>query len=80
MKRVLFTNVAGGVSVLCPSPECLKTKSIEEIASKDVPAGVDFWVVPTTDVSADRIFRNAWELDNMGTPSGQGNQSNRWDG
>jgi hypothetical protein len=48
-----------GVAIIVPAPECGLT--IEEIAAKDVPAGVEFKIVDVSDIPTDRTFRNAWE-------------------
>lgn len=59
-KRIIYPTPEGGVAVIVPAPECGLT--IEEIARKDVPAGVDFRIVDAADIPDDRTFRNAWEF------------------
>lgn len=61
MKRIIYPNNEGGVSIVIPSPEALETMTIEEIAAKDVPTGIEFKIIDTADVPTDRTFRNAWE-------------------
>jgi len=57
-KRIIYpTN--DGVAIIVPALECGLT--IEEIAAKDVPAGVEFKIVNVSDIPEDRTFRNAWE-------------------
>ena len=64
-----------GLSVVVPTGEL----DINEVARKDVPAGVDYWIVEDNEVPSDRTFRNAWELDaNIGTPDGQGIGADAW--
>ncbi len=58
MKRIIYPTPDGGVAVIVPA-DCGLT--IEEIAAKDVPAGVEYKIVDTADVPTDRTFRNAWE-------------------
>jgi hypothetical protein len=48
-----------GVAIIVPAPECGLT--IEEIAAKDVPAGVEYKIVDISEIPTDRTFRNAWE-------------------
>lgn len=36
--------------------------TIEEIAAKDVPDGIDFHIVDTVNIPSDRTFRNAWMI------------------
>ena len=78
-KRILFKNDDGGVSVIVPSPNALKEHTIEEIASKDVPAGKPYQIVDADTVPSDRTFRNAWEVDEAALVDGVGNSSNDWD-
>lgn len=74
-KRIIYPSIDGGVCVLIPAPDCGLT--IEEIAAKDVPAGVPYKIVDTIDVPSDRTFRNAWEID-ISSPDGIGADSNEF--
>ena len=58
-KRIIYQNNEGGVSIIVPAPECGFT--IEQIATKDVPAGKPYKIVDVADIPSDRTFRNAWE-------------------
>ena len=60
-QRIIYPTDEGGVAIVIPSPEALKTMTIEQIAAKDVPAGKPYKIVDVTDVPSDRTFRNAWE-------------------
>ena len=60
-QRIIYPTDEGGVSIIIPSPEALETMTIEEIAAKDVPAGVAYKIVDVSDIPEDRTFRNAWE-------------------
>jgi len=57
-KRIIYTT-DDGVAVIGPA-DCGLT--IEEIAAKDVPAGVSYKIVDVADIPEDRTFRNAWEF------------------
>jgi len=57
-KRIIYPT-DDGVAVIVPA-ECGLT--IEEIAAKDVPAGVSYKIVDVADIPEDRTFRNAWEF------------------
>jgi hypothetical protein len=59
MKRIIYPTPDGGVAIIVPAPNCGLT--IEEIAAKDVPEGVEYTIVDVTDIPEDRTFRNAWE-------------------
>lgn len=59
-QRIIYPTDDGGVAVIVPAAEC--GLSIEEIATKDVPAGKPFKIVEDSEIPADRTFRNAWEF------------------
>jgi hypothetical protein len=75
--RIIYPNNEGGVAVIIPTAECIETRTIEEIAAKDVPAGVPYKIIDMSDVPSDRTFRNAWEAD-ISQPDGIGAQSNEF--
>jgi hypothetical protein len=56
MKKIIYQNESGGVSVIIPTGEL----PIEEVAAKDVPAGVAYEIVEDDAIPSDRFFRNAW--------------------
>ena len=58
--RIIYPTPEGGVAILIPAPDCGLT--IEQIAAKDVPAGVPFRIVEADTIPTDRTFRNAWEF------------------
>jgi len=58
MKIIYSTKT--GIAIIHPTGEL----SIEEVAEKDVPAGVSFRIVDDDEVPIDRTFRNAWKDDN----------------
>jgi hypothetical protein len=60
-ERIIYPTDDGGVAIIIPTPEALETMTIEEIAVKDVPAGVAFKIVDISDIPSDRTFRDAWE-------------------
>ena len=55
MKRIIYQNETGGISVIIP------TESVE-LALKDVPEGVPYEIVDEADIPSDRYFRNAWVM------------------
>jgi hypothetical protein len=77
MKLIIYPNDNGGVVVLTPTFECLRTRTVEEIAAKDVPAGIPYKLINPEDLPADRTFRNAWEAQ-IDTPDGVGAESNEF--
>ena len=57
--RIIYPTPEGGVAIIIPAPDCGLTA--EQIAAKDVPAGVPFRIVEADTIPTDRTFRNAWE-------------------
>jgi hypothetical protein len=68
-KRIIYENKSGGVSVL--TPVLSSDLTIEELARKDVPAGIPYKIINVEDIPTDRTFRNAWEAD-FSSPDGYG--------
>jgi predicted dinucleotide-utilizing enzyme len=57
--RITYQTPEGGVAVIIPTADCGLT--IEQIAAKDVPAGIHYKIVDVSAIPSDRTFRNAWE-------------------
>ena len=57
-QQIIYPN-ENGIAVITPSGDL----SVEETALKDVPSGVKYKIVDSTDLPPDRDFRNAWEFD-----------------
>tara|TARA_R100000315_G_C5227502_1_gene138503 strand:- start:505 stop:711 length:207 start_codon:yes stop_codon:yes gene_type:complete len=58
MKKIIYPTKTG-ISVITPTGEL----TLEETALKDVPSGVKYKIIDSTDLPPDRDFRNAWEFD-----------------
>jgi hypothetical protein len=76
--RIIYPTDDGGVVVITPTPECLQTHAIEQIAAKDVPAGKPYKIVDVSDIPSDRTFRNAWTVDESALTDGVGAESNEF--
>jgi hypothetical protein len=76
-QRIIYPKDDGGVAILIPTPECLLTHTIEEIAAKDVPAGKPYKIISASNMPSDRTFRNAWEVQ-IDEPDGVGAESNEF--
>ena len=57
-KRIIYKTANNGVAVIIPSENVL---SIEDVAAKDVPVGVQYKIVDVSEIPTDRTFRDAWE-------------------
>ena len=61
-----------GLAVIIPSDEALATRTIQEIADKDVPSGMAYKIVDVADIPSDRTFRNAWDIADSELSDGVG--------
>ena len=61
-----------GLAVIIPSDEALATRTIQEIADKDVPSGLPYKIVSVADIPSDRTFRNAWDIADSELSDGVG--------
>jgi hypothetical protein len=57
-QRIIYPTDDGGVAIIIPA-DCGLT--IEQIATKDVPAGKPYKIVNVSEIPSDRTFRDAWE-------------------
>lgn len=73
-KRIAYPQ-GDGVVVMTPCPCGL---TVEQIAAKDVPAGVPYIIVDATDIPTDRSLRAAWRAD-FSEPDGYGLTREEWD-
>ena len=55
--HIIYPNPNGGICLVIPTGEL----SIEEVAAKDVPAGVPYKIVDGDELPEDHTFFNAWE-------------------
>lgn len=80
MNRIIYKNEDNSIGIITPTSEALSFATIEQIAEKDVPHNLPYWIVPTRNIPTDRTFRNAWEIDeSFGEPDGFGGESNEFD-
>jgi hypothetical protein len=68
----IIYQVDSGIAIITPAPGVLKDHTIGEIALKDVPEGVPFWIIEDNDIPPDRTFRDAWEWEPDRNPDGYG--------
>ena len=80
MNKIIFQNLDGSIGIITPTTEALNFTTIKQIAEKDVPHNLPYWIVSTSDIPESRTFRNAWEIDeSFGEPDGFGGESNEFD-
>ena len=76
MQKIIFRNKDNSVGIITPSQEALNAYGINAIALKDVPSGLEYKIINTSDLPESRTFRNAWEWDSTVEPDGVGSESN----
>ena len=69
-KRIIYKQDDGRVAVIAPAKN--ETRTVEEIAKKDVPTGKKYKIVDVSDISSDRSFRDAWTVDESDLTDGVG--------
>lgn len=72
---IIFQSEAGNAILVIPALNC--GISIEEIARKDVPAGLPYHIVDAAQIPTDRTFYEAWEAD-FTNPTGHGIGAEAW--
>jgi hypothetical protein len=80
MAQIIIYKQDNGIpAVITPTPECLETHTIQEIAIKDVPAGKHFKIIDASELAAlDGIPQEAWEIDDADLTDGVGGDSNEF--
>ena len=69
-KRIIYKPSNGPVRVIVPADNIDMT--VEEIAQKDVPTGLKYKIVDVSEISSDRTFRNAWDINEAELTDGTG--------
>tara|TARA_R110002020_G_scaffold467213_1_gene690619 strand:- start:931 stop:1158 length:228 start_codon:yes stop_codon:yes gene_type:complete len=59
-KRIIYKEDSGIVAIIVPAIN--ESRSVEEIARKDVPTGKAYKIVNVSEISSDRTFRGAWTI------------------
>jgi len=72
---IVYPRETGGVSIIYPNMGCGLT--VQEIAEKDVPAGVPYVFIPTEALPTDHTFFDAFEVD-FSFPNGKGIGAAAW--
>ena len=75
MQAIIYPNDQGGIAIILPAPGC--GIPLEEIARKDVPAGVPFRIIDASAIPTDRTYREAWTAD-FSEPDGHGIGAEAW--
>jgi hypothetical protein len=76
MQVIIYNQDNGIPAIVVPTPECLETYTILEIAIKDVPVGKPFKFINSTDLPQDWP-QETWDVD-MTNSDGVGGDSNEF--
>lgn len=80
MKKIVFKNKDNSIGIITPTDEVLSFATVLQVAEKDVPHNLPYWIVEDSIIPTDRTFRSAWEIDeSLGKPNGFGGESNEFD-
>ena len=78
--KIVFKNEDNSIGIITPTQEVLKFATVLQVAEKDVPHNLPYWIVEDSIIPENRTFRSAWEIDeNFGKPNGFGRESNEFD-
>lgn len=78
--KIIFKNQDNSIGIIAPTDEALSFAAVIQVAEKDVPHNLPYWIVEDSVIPTDRTFRSAWEIDeSYGTPDGFGGESNEFD-
>jgi hypothetical protein len=73
MMKIIYP-IDDGLAVVTPTGEI----PLQEVAKKDVPAGIPYLFIEDSDLPQDRYFREAWEAD-FSNPDGYGIGHDAWE-
>lgn len=76
--KIVFKNEDNSIGIITPTDEALSFATIEQIAEKDVPHNLPYWIVGASTIPTDRTFRGAWEIAEDTVFDGVGSESNEF--
>ena len=78
--KIIFKNKDNSIGIITPTDEAFGFATVIQVAEKDVPHDLPYWIVEDTVIPENRTFRSAWEIDeSFGEPDGFGGESNEFD-
>ena len=78
--KIIFKNEDNSIGIITPTDEALKFATVIQIAEKDCPYNLPYWIVEDSIIPENRTFRSAWEIDeSLGKPDGFGGESDQFD-
>ena len=78
--KIVFKNEDNSIGIITPTDEALRFATVIQVAEKDVPHNLPYWIVEDSIIPEDRTFRSAWEIsESLGEPNCFGGDSNEFD-
>lgn len=77
--KIIFKNQDNSIGIITPSDEALSFATVLQVAEKDVPKDLPYWIVEDSAIPKDRTFRSAWTVDESIEPDGFGGENNQFD-
>ena len=78
--KIVFKNQDNSIGIITPTSEALNFATVMQVAEKDCPYNLPYWIVEDSVIPENRTFRSAWEIDeSLGKPDGFGGESNEFD-
>tara|TARA_S200002703_G_C3698384_1_gene214492 strand:- start:87 stop:311 length:225 start_codon:yes stop_codon:yes gene_type:complete len=71
-KKIIYKQENGMIAIITPSSSALELMSIDDIAQKDVPTGLNYKIINTSDLPTDLDFIDAWTIDDAELTDGVG--------
>ena len=68
--KIIYVTTKDKIAIIYPASHW--QDNMEGLAQKDVPTGLKYKIVEDSDISNDRSFRNAWEVDEAELTDGVG--------
>jgi hypothetical protein len=79
-QRIIYKEADGTVGIIIPADEVLDAGyTVQQIAAKDVPAGLSYKIVDISDVPSDRSLRDYWDVNDLDLTDGVGSESNEFE-
>jgi hypothetical protein len=75
MQVIIYPQENNSIALVVPAPQC--PIPVQEIARKDVPQGVPFLIVDSSELPQEEEYFNAFEAD-FSNPDGHGIGAEAW--
>jgi hypothetical protein len=66
--KIIFKNQDNSIGIITPTDEALSFATVIQVAEKDVPHDLPYWIVEDSTIPESRTFRSAWEIDEEWIP------------